>query len=89
MTAEPVSLDELVAVRESLIDLVVGMMPEPHRRFLVSFERGEPDWQLLGCQPHVICRRCGGNSRTSTSWSLRSVPSFVRQLEAVLAKPAI
>jgi Nucleotidyl transferase AbiEii toxin, Type IV TA system len=47
MTAEPVSLDELTGARESLIDNAVGQMPQPHRRFLVSFERGEPDWQLL------------------------------------------
>lgn len=47
MTAEPVSLDELVATREALIDLAVRQMPEPHKRFLVSFERGEPDWALL------------------------------------------
>lgn len=48
MTAEPVSLDELTRARESLIDIAVGKMPQPHRRFLVSFERGQPDWQLLG-----------------------------------------
>jgi hypothetical protein len=48
MTAEPVSLDELTRARESLIDIAVGKMPQPHRRFLVSFERGKPDWQLLG-----------------------------------------
>lgn len=47
MTAEPVSLDELLAARESLIDIIVGQMPQEHRRFLVSFERGQPDWQLL------------------------------------------
>jgi hypothetical protein len=47
MTAEPVSLDELTGARESLIDDAVGKMPQSHRRFLVSFERGEPDWQLL------------------------------------------
>lgn len=27
-------------------------MPDEHRRFLMSFERGEPDWKLLGL-PHV------------------------------------
>lgn len=26
----------------------VGAMPEVHRKFLVSFERGKPDWPLLG-----------------------------------------
>jgi hypothetical protein len=47
MTAEPVSLEELTDAREALIDTAVGKMSKPHRRFLVSFERGEPDWQLL------------------------------------------
>jgi predicted nucleotidyltransferase component of viral defense system len=47
MTAEPVSLEELTGAREALIDIAVRKMPQPHRRFLISFERGEPDWQLL------------------------------------------
>jgi Nucleotidyl transferase AbiEii toxin, Type IV TA system len=47
MTAEPASLDGLLAARESLIDIVVGQMPQEHRSFLVSFERGQPGWQLL------------------------------------------
>jgi hypothetical protein len=47
MTAEPFSLEELTGAREELIDTAVGKMPQPHRRFLISFERGEPHWQLL------------------------------------------
>ncbi|WP_315730333.1 MULTISPECIES: nucleotidyl transferase AbiEii/AbiGii toxin family protein [unclassified Bradyrhizobium] len=47
MTEEPVSRDELIEAREALIEEVVGNMPDEHRRFLVSFERGEPDWELL------------------------------------------
>lgn len=47
MTMHPVSLDELSEVRESLIALIVGQLPDHHRRFLLSFERGEPDWALL------------------------------------------
>jgi hypothetical protein len=31
-----------------MVDLVVGRMPMEHRGFLVSFEKGEPDWTLLG-----------------------------------------
>jgi hypothetical protein len=27
---------------------IVGNMPAAHRQFLVSFERGEPDWTKLG-----------------------------------------
>jgi predicted nucleotidyltransferase component of viral defense system len=48
MTEQPVSRDELVGAREALIGDIVGNMPDAHRRFLVSFERGIPDWTLLG-----------------------------------------
>ena len=47
MTAEPVSIEDLATARESLIQTVVGKMPEQHRRFLLSFERGKPEWSLL------------------------------------------
>ena len=48
MTDRPVTLGELLAARERLIAEIVGGMPLPHRRFLMSFERGEADWSLLG-----------------------------------------
>jgi len=48
MTLEPVSLQDLETTREAMIETVVGGMPDAHRRFLVSFKRGEPDWDLLG-----------------------------------------
>jgi predicted nucleotidyltransferase component of viral defense system len=48
MTVEPVSLQDLEATREAMIETVVGGMPDEHRRFLVTFKRGEPDWDLLG-----------------------------------------
>ena len=47
MTALPVLVEELVAAREELIESIVGGAPETHRRFLMSFERGDPDWGLL------------------------------------------
>ena len=47
MTEAPVALDDLVRTREDLIDEAVGGMPDAHRRFLLSFERGAPDWTLL------------------------------------------
>jgi predicted nucleotidyltransferase component of viral defense system len=48
MTVEPVALEELLAARETLVKAMVGGMPEPHQRFLLGFERGEPDWSLIG-----------------------------------------
>jgi predicted nucleotidyltransferase component of viral defense system len=48
MPREPVSLAELIAARDDLIDVIVGDMPSDHRQFLISFERGKPDWDLLG-----------------------------------------
>jgi hypothetical protein len=44
---KPVTLDELLRVREDLIREIVGKMPVQHRRFLLSVKRGEPDWTLL------------------------------------------
>ncbi len=48
MTDAPVDLAELVTARERLIAIIVGAMPEAHRKFLISFKRGEADWSLLG-----------------------------------------
>jgi len=48
MTEDPVTIEELVAAREALIKDIVGKMPATHRQFLISFERGEPDWTKLG-----------------------------------------
>jgi hypothetical protein len=48
MTRQPVALEALLETREAMIADVVGRMPEAHRQFLVSFERGDPDWSLMG-----------------------------------------
>jgi predicted nucleotidyltransferase component of viral defense system len=52
MTAEAVALDDLLRARDALIGEVVGNMPDEHRKFLIGFKRGEPNWQLLGL-PHI------------------------------------
>lgn len=48
MTERPVSIDELVQTREEIIAGIVGNMPDEHRRFLLSFKTGSPEWDLLG-----------------------------------------
>lgn len=50
MTDQPVTLDALLEAREATIQAVVANMPDDHRRFLIGFERGEPDWALLGLE---------------------------------------
>ncbi|NJO33340.1 MAG: nucleotidyl transferase AbiEii/AbiGii toxin family protein [Rhodospirillales bacterium] len=40
--------EELVAARAALKDIMINQMPEDHRRFLLGFEAGEPDWALVG-----------------------------------------
>lgn len=52
MTDKPVPLEELLATRAAIINEIVGGMPDVHRHFLISFERGEPEWDLLGLE-HV------------------------------------
>lgn len=47
MTAEEVTLDELLEAREALISAIAGEMPQAHKDFLTGFKRGEPDWSLL------------------------------------------
>jgi predicted nucleotidyltransferase component of viral defense system len=48
MTDKPVTREELVAARETLIAEIGGKMPSEHRQFLILFERGDPDWAMLG-----------------------------------------
>jgi len=48
MTETPVQPDDLLRTREALITKIVGDMPPEHRRFLISFKCGNPDWDLLG-----------------------------------------
>ena len=52
MTEEEVTLQSLYEARGQLIAKIVGEMPDAHRRFLLSFKTGDPDWQLLGI-PHA------------------------------------
>lgn len=48
MTQKPVGLTDLEATREAIVAAMVAAMPEDHRRLLLRFKRGQPDWKLLG-----------------------------------------
>ena len=48
MTAEPVSLDDLLATRERLARELQQGLDDNERRFLLSLVSTEPEWSLLG-----------------------------------------
>jgi hypothetical protein len=86
MTDKPVDLKHLLAAREALIADVVGKMPDTHRSFLISFERGQPKWELLGL-PHAA-------SLPAVKWRQLNLDkldadrrgTLVAELERVLSK---
>ena len=47
MTAEEVDHDELVAVRETLIETIKKTMTENEKKFLLSIKQGNPAWDLM------------------------------------------
>lgn len=84
MTDRPVALEELVAARDAIKDEIVANMPAEHRRFLVTFERGEPDWSLLGLSgveefPAILWRQQNLDSLEAARRA-----ELVRNLEDVL-----
>lgn len=47
MAVEEVEYDELVAVRERLIETIKKTMTENEKKFLFSIKQGQPDWDLM------------------------------------------
>ena len=50
MTTAPVRIEDLIAAREQMIEIVVGQMPQEHREFLIGVEQGDVRWQLADLQ---------------------------------------
>jgi predicted nucleotidyltransferase component of viral defense system len=48
MTDMVVTLEDLLQAREEFIANIIGKMPYEHRRFLLSFKKCKPEWDLLG-----------------------------------------
>ena len=85
MAANPVAVDDLEQTRETHVSDIVGNMPDNHRRFLVSFENGKPDWTLLEV-PHA-------KTLPAVRWRMQNLAKvsggrrleLVRRLETSLA----
>lgn len=76
MTVEPVALEELLTARTALVDAMAGHMPDAHRRFLISFEKGEPDWDLLGL-PKI-------DKLPAVQWRLQNLDKITKNKRAEL-----
>ncbi|MCC8955029.1 hypothetical protein H8B02_16750 [Bradyrhizobium sp. Pear77] len=86
MTRDPVELADLLAARTALIRTTVGDMPDDHRKFLISFEKGQPNWDLLGVPdaadlPAVLWRQ---QNLDELSQNKRAI--LVARLEEVLSE---
>ncbi|SJZ30968.1 Nucleotidyl transferase AbiEii toxin, Type IV TA system [Enhydrobacter aerosaccus] len=84
MTEKPVSLDELVAARESIIRAVVGDMPQDHRAFLISFKRGTPEWPLLGLQEAAMLLAVKWRQENLDKLTRKKRDELVKRLAEVL-----
>jgi predicted nucleotidyltransferase component of viral defense system len=86
MTDEPVPLENLLQAREAIIAQIVGIMPAEHRRFLIAFERGAPDWSLLGLDAIADMPAVRWRRQNLDSLSKEKRAALVARLEQVLAQ---
>jgi len=76
MTERPVTLNQLLRARDTLITEITGGMPQHHRRFLMSVKRGEPNWPLL--------RLPGVEALPAVQWRLENLARLAPQRRAAL-----
>jgi predicted nucleotidyltransferase component of viral defense system len=78
MTARPVALADLIDARLRLIDGIAGKMPAAHKRFLLSVERGAPDWPLISTP--------GADKLPAVLWRLQNIASLTQGRRAANAE---
>jgi len=88
MTRDPVELADLLAARTALIKSIVGEMSAAHRKFLISFEHGEPDWDLLGLPKAADLPAVRWRQQNLDKLSPDKRGSLVQRLEEVLTDAA-
>ncbi len=84
MTDRPVSLDALIAARAALVTEIVGNMPAEHRQFLVSFETGTPEWDLIDAPKARQLPAIQWRMRNLDMLAPKKRAALVQQLVAVL-----
>jgi hypothetical protein len=68
-----------------LIGAVVGKMPEKHKQFLVSFERGEPDWARLDVKGAGELPAVRWRQQNLDKLSGKARAALIAELETVLS----
>jgi predicted nucleotidyltransferase component of viral defense system len=86
MTRESVELADLLAARAALIKSIVGDMRSDHRKFLISFERGQPNWDLLGLPNAADLPAVRWRQQNLDKLSPNKRAILVARLEEVLSK---
>ncbi len=85
LTVNPVTLEQLLAVRGKLFQELPASLDRNQRKFLRTFTRAEPNWSLIGI-PHL-------NQLPAVRWKLQNLqllaktnPAKLRHLEKALKK---
>ncbi|WP_050402916.1 MULTISPECIES: nucleotidyl transferase AbiEii/AbiGii toxin family protein [Bradyrhizobium] len=86
MSRDPVELADLLAARAALIKSIVGDMPDNHRKFLISFEKGQPNWDLLAVPGAADLPAVRWRQQNLDKLSANKRAILVARLEEVLSK---
>ncbi|QIN32766.1 nucleotidyl transferase AbiEii/AbiGii toxin family protein [Legionella longbeachae] len=71
MTAEPVTLEELTAIPEKMIQGLKGNFTQQDYDFLVSFKKGDPEWSLA-CSDQI-------QNLPAVQWKLLNIRKMPKQ----------
>lgn len=85
MPTEPVTLEQLIATRKTLVSTLAAALTNEERKFLLSIKEGAPDWALLGVD--------GTDKLPAIQWKLANIKKMkpdhhrksVERLKAILS----
>ena len=71
------------------MSIVISEMPEAHRHFLISFERGAPKWELLNLPGAFDLPAVKWRQHNLDLLSAENCATLVEKLEAILFPAAV
>jgi hypothetical protein len=69
MSGIPFTYSDYIATRSKLFSAILESLSEEDRRFLISFKKGEPDWELLGVE--------SASKLPAVHWKLQNIRRFI------------